>query len=537
MSLKSYKTTLMAAAAAVALSLSFGATRVEAVSLVFCSEGSPENFTPALNVTGTSFDAARPVYNNLVQFKRGTSTVEAGLAQSYAISDGGKVITFKLRKGVKFHSGVNGFTPTRNFNADDVLWTINRMWKTDHPYHKVTGGQYDYFFDMDMPKLLKSVDKVDDYTVKISLNEPNVTVLANLAMDFMVIASAEYADFLLKAGKLEQFDQKPVGTGPFVFESYQKDTVIRYKANKDFWGEKAKVDDLIFAITVDPTSRMEKVKKGECHFTANVRPADLPELKKDPNLKLINQAGLNIGYISFNVTKKPTDDKRVRLALTMAIDKDAIIRDVYLGAGQPAKNFIPPTMWSYNNNVKDWPYDPAKAKALLAEAGVKGPIEVDLWWMPVQRPYNPNAKRIAEMVQADWAKIGVNAKLVSFEWGEYRKRMQKAEHIAGQLGWTGDNGDPDNFFFLAGCNDGKPTEQNLSKWCDPEFNKLFDAAKTMPKQADRAKNYMKMQEIMHEEMSTYFIAHSIVYEVMRKGVNGYKQSPLGSHQFNGVSVE
>lgn len=508
-----------------------------AKTLVYCSEGSPENFTPALNTTGTTFDAARPVYDKLTQFARGTTRVEPGLAESWTIGDGGKTITFKLRRGVKFHSGVNGFKPTRDFNADDVLWSFERQWKPDHPYAKVSGGKYDYFNDMDMPKLLEAIEKVDDTTVRMRLKEPNTPFLANLAMDFAAIHSAEYAAFLDKSNRKEQFDQFPVGTGPFSFVAYQKDAVIRYRANKDYWGEKALVDDLVFAITPDPTARYSKLKAGECHFMIAPRPADIAEMQKDPTLKVISQSGLNVAYWSFNVTKPPFDKKEVRQAFNMAIDKAAIIRDVYLGAGQAAKNLIPPTMWSYNDTVKDYPYDPAKAKQMLEKAGVKLPLEIDLWYMPVQRPYNPNAKRIAEMMQADLAKVGVNAKLVTYEWGEYRKRAQQGEHTTAQLGWTGDNGDPDNFFFLRGCSGARPGGQNLSKWCNKEFDDRLNRAKTLTDQAARTKLYMEMQVIEKEEAPDFKIAHSTVYETMRANVIGYKQSPFGSHYFNGVDLK
>ena len=209
-----------------------------AKSLVYCSEGSPENFTPAINTTGTSLDAARGVYNQLVEFERGTTNVIPGLAEKYTVSDDGKTITFNLRKGVKFHSNKD-FKPTRDFNADDVLFSFERQWKADHPYHKVSGGAYDYFNDMGMPDLLKSIEKGDDYTVVMTLNEPNAPILANLAMDFATIQSAEYADYLMKKGTPEQFDQIPVGTGPFQFVDYQKDAVIRFKAFDDYWGGKA----------------------------------------------------------------------------------------------------------------------------------------------------------------------------------------------------------------------------------------------------------------------------------------------------------
>ena len=528
------KIALVAALSAAMLAL---APVAQSKTLVYCSEGSPENFTPAINTTGTSFDAARPVFDKLTQFARGSTQVEPGLAESWTVSPDGRVFTFKLRAGVKFHSGVNGFKPTRDFNAEDVLFSFNRQWKADHPYAKVSGGKYDYFADMGLPDDVTAIDAVDAMTVRITLKRPNVTMLANLAMDFASIGSAEYADFLAKQNKKEQFDQLPVGTGPFSFVVYQKDAVIRYKANPAYWGEKAVVDDLVYAITPDPTARYSKLKAGECHFVIAPRPADLPEMAKDNTLKLINQSGLNIAYWAFNTQKAPFDKKEVRQAFSMAIDKAAILRDVYLGAGQPAKNLIPPTLWSYNDAVKDYPFDTAKAKEMLAKAGVKTPLEIDLWYMPVQRPYNPNAKRIAEMMQSDLAKIGVNAKLVTYEWGEYRKRMQQGEHITGMLGWTGDNGDPDNFFFLRGCDAARPGGQNLSKWCNKEFDGRMEKARASADGKERSKLYQEMQVIEKEEAPDFKIAHSVVYEVMRAGVTGYKQSPFGSHQFNGVDLK
>ena len=307
------------------LSLSAGAK-----TLVYCSEGSPENFTPAINTTGTSFDAARPVYDKLTEFERGSTVVQPGLAQSWTVSPDGKVFTFKLRSGVKFHSNVNGFKPSRDFNADDVLFSFERQWKADHPYAKVSGGKYDYFADMGLPDDVQAIEKLDPLTVRFTLKRANVTMLANLAMDFASIHSAEYADFLARQNKKEQFDQIPVGTGPFWFVTYQKDAVIRFKANKEYWGEKALVDDLVYAITPDPTARYSKLKAGECHFPIAPRPADLPEMQKDPALKVINQSGLNIAYWAFNTQKPPFDKKEVRQAFSMAIDKAAIIRDVYL---------------------------------------------------------------------------------------------------------------------------------------------------------------------------------------------------------------
>ena len=267
------------------------------------------------------------------------------------------------------------------------------------------------------------------------------------------------------------------------------------------------------------------------------RPADLAEMGKDPDLQVMQQPGLNIGYLSFNVTKPPMDKKEVRQALSMAIDRDAIVKDVYLGAGQKAKNLIPPTMWAYNDAVVDYAFDPAKAKSMLAEAGVKTPIDIDLWYMPVQRPYNPDAKRIGEMMQSDLAKVGVNARLVTYEWGEYRKRLQNGEATTAQFGWTGDNGDPDNFFFFLGCTDGKPATQNAGKWCNVKFNEDLVKARQLSSQADRKKLYDDMQMIEHDDEPVLNVAHSVVFMPMRKSVSGYTMSPLGTHEFDRVELK
>ena len=507
----------------------------QAKTLVYCSEGSPENFNPQINTTGTSLDAARHVYNQLTEFAPGTVDVIPGLAEKWEVSGDGLTVTFHLRKGVKFHSNKN-FTPSRDFNADDVLFSFNRMWKPDHPYAKVSGGAYDYFNDMDMPNILASIEATDPMTVVFKLKQPNAPVLANLAMDFATILSAEYGDAMLKAGSPEKVDQEPIGTGPFSFVNYQKDAAIRFKAFDGYFRGRAKIDDLVFAITKDATARYAKLKANECQVMVGPNPADLPAMKADAAVTVMEQAGLNIGYLSMNLTKPPFDKKEVRQAINMALDRDSILKDVYQGAGQKAKNPIPPTIWSYDEATKDYPYDPAKAKAMLEAAGVKD-LKSDLWYMPVQRPYNPNGKRMAEMMQADLAKVGITVELKSFEWGEYRKRLQAGEHQMGLLGWTGDNGDPDNFFFLLGCPDGKPAGQNLSKWCNKDFDAGLVEARNLADTAKRTEIYKKMQAIAKDEAPWVTIAHSTVFEPVRKEVSGYKVSPLGRHEFYEVDVK
>jgi dipeptide transport system substrate-binding protein len=522
---------------ALALPAALALSPVAAKTLVYCSEGSPENFYPGVNTTGTSFDVTEQIYDNLVHFERGGTKVEPSLAESWTISKDGLEYTFKLRKGVKFQSNKN-FKPSRDFNADDVLFMFERQWKENDPYFRVTSPNHAYFGDMGMPKLLKSVDKVDEYTVKITLNQPEAPFLANLAMQFAGIQSKEYAIAMLKAGSPEKIDQDPLGTGPYQVVQYQKDSIIRFKANPQYWAGKAKIDDLIFSITPDASVRWAKLQKGECHVMPYPNPADLDAIRKDPNVTVMEQPGLNIGYLAYNTTKKPFDDVRVRKALNMAIDKKAIVSAVYLSTGVAAVNPIPPGQWSYNKALKDDLYNPEQAKKLLAAAGYPNGFTTDLWAMPVQRPYNPNAKRIAELMQADLAKVGVTAEIKSFEWGEYRKRMQAGEHQMGMLGWTGDNGDPDNFLnTLLGCSSAKSNGSNVAKFCYQPFEDLVQKAKVVSNPAERTKLYEKAQVIFKEQAPWFTIAHAVQLKPVRKEVVDFKLSPFGRHTFYGVDMK
>ena len=527
------KSRFLAAGAAFALSAT---TAVAANTLVYCSEGSPEGFDPALFTAGTTFDASsQTIYNRLLEFETGTTNVIPGLAESVEASEDGLEYTFHLRKGVKFHSSAD-FTPTRDFNADDVIFTFARQQSEDHPYNSVSGGTWEYFRGMGMGDLVKSMEKIDDYTLKFTLSSPEAPFVANMAMDFASIVSAEYGEAMLAAGTPEMVNTAPIGTGPFAFVAYQKDAVIRYKANADYWNAPAEIDNLIFAITPDASVRYQKMKAGECHIMPYPNPADIEAMKAESDIVMMEQEGLNVGYLAYNTTVAPFDNPKVRKALNMAIDKQAIIDVVFQGAGQIAKNPIPPTMWGYNDAIVDDVYDPEAAKAALEAEGVSG-LEMKIWAMPVQRPYNPNARRMAELMQADFAKVGVTVEIVSYEWGEYLSRSKELNRDgAVLLGWTGDNGDPDNFLaVLLGC-DGREAS-NRAQWCHEPFQDLIIKAKTVTDQAERAKLYEEAQVIFKEQAPWATIAHSVVYMPMSTKVKGYKVHPLGSHIFYGVSVE
>lgn len=509
-----------------------------AKTLVYCSEGSPEGFDPSPYTAGTTYDASsKPIYNRLVEFEKGTTNVVPGLAESWEISADGMEYTFHLRQGVKFHT-TDFFTPTREFNADDVVFSFERQAKEDNPYNKyIEGITYEYYAGMDLPNTIKSVEKVDDHTVKFVLAHPEAPFLADLAMDFASIVSKEYADSLAAAGTQANLNQAPVGTGPFQFVAYEKDAVIRYKANPDYFGGKQAIDDLIFAITPDAAVRIQKLKAGECHVAPYPAPADVAGLKADTSLTVMEQAGLNVAYLAYNTSVAPFDNVNVRKALNMAINKQALMDAVYQGTGQIAKNPIPPTMWSYNDAVQDDAYDPEAAKKMLEEAGVKD-LSMKVWAMPVQRPYMPNAQRAAELIQADFAAVGVTVEIVSYEWGEYLKKSTELNRDGAViLGWTGDNGDPDNFMgVLLGCAGAGEGGSNRAHWCYKDFDDLIQKAKVASEPADRTAAYEQAQVIFKEQAPWATLGHSTVTLPMSTKVSGYVMDPLGSHRFDGVDI-
>jgi dipeptide transport system substrate-binding protein len=508
-----------------------------AKSLVYCSEGSPEGFDAALYTTNSTWDAsAETIYDRLTEFESGTTNVIPGLAASWAISANNLEYTMKLRGDVKFQT-TDYFTPTRDFNADDVLFTYNRQLDKNHPWNSyISGAGWEMFNAMEMPSIIKDVVKIDDRTVKFVLHQPDASLLAKLALNFGSILSKEYAGKLAESGQREDLDRKPVGTGPFRFVDYQLDTAIRFAANASYWGGAPKIDNLIFAITTDPTTRIQKLLAGECHMAAYPAPADVAALKANADLTVMEQPGLNVAYLAMNTLVAPFDKLDVRRAVNMAIDRQAIVDAVYQGMGQVAKSVLPPTMWGYNGQIDGYKYDPQAAKKLLDDAGVKD-IKMKIWAMPVSRPYMPNARRAAELMQADLAKVGIDAEVVSYEWGEYLKRARdQARDGAVMLGGTSDNGDPDNllsyFFSCAGVGG-----SNNANWCYKPLDEILQKARVSSDQDERTKLYHEAQVIISEQAPWVPLAHSTVVLPMSKKVKDYIMEPLGAHRFDKVDID
>lgn len=507
-----------------------------AKTLVFCSEGSPEGLNPQIVTTTTAMNAAWPMFNTLVTFAPGTTQLRPALAESWTVSADGREYLFRLREGVRFHANAR-FKPTRPLNAADVVFSLERQWRPEHPFHRISGAGYDYFHDLGMGEILEAIEALGEREVRIRLKRPDAAFLANLAMAFNAILSAEYASGLIRAGEPERLDSEPIGTGPFAFVGYQRDMTIRYRAFPDYWGGRQPVDNLIFSITPNPAVRLAKLRAGECHVMPFPNPADVESIAMDPTLALLRQEELNIGYLAMNTQHPPFSDLRVRRAVYMAVDRAAIIAGVYGRAGTVARNPIPPTLWSYDEAGSDYAFDPAEARRLLAEAGYADGFEADLWYPPVSRPYNPNGRRTADLIKADLARIGIRLNPVTAGWNEYRTKLLNGVPGLMLYGWTGDNGDPDNFLnVLLGCTAARQGGNNVARWCDPEYDALIEQARLLPDQAARAALYVRAQRIFKREAPWVPIAHSAVFMVARREVTGFRMDPLGRHLFEGVGL-
>jgi ABC-type transport system substrate-binding protein len=492
--------------------------------LVFGRSGDSVSLDPGRETDGESFYATTAVYDTLVEFIPGQTAVKPALAESWEVSDDGLEYIFHLREGVKFHDG----TP---FNADAVVFSFERQFKEDHPYFDL--GPWKYWGYMDMSNIVDEVVAVDDYTVRFELKKVEAPFIANLAMDFASIVSPTAVE---KFG--EEFMNNPVGTGAFKFVSWTKDSDIVFERNEDYWDGPVYLDRLILKVIPDATSRWLALQKGEVDLIDFPSTEDIPAMKEASDIQVIQQPGLNVGYLALNTEKKPFDNKLVRQAMNYAIDQDEIIEGVYGEAGQTAKNPIPPGMWSYNDDIEPYGYDPEKAEELLAEAGYADGFEMELWAMPVARPYNPNARKVAEIMQAQLRKVGITAEIVSYEWGTYLDKTDSGEHQSAMLGWTGDNGDPDNFLWVLLSEPAAiPPAGNIALWKNAEFTDLCRQAKEISDQETRDELYREAQEVFHEEAPWVPIAHSVVTVPAKDYVRDFQIYPTGKRVFKHVWLE
>lgn len=504
--------------------------------IIYCSESNPVNFNPQTDTSSTTADAtAHQLYNRLLNFDPDTGQVIPSLASSWKVSDDGLVYTFQLEKNVAFHETAY-FTPSRPFNADDVIFSIDRWRNDSNPYHPVSGGRYPYFESLGIADNIFEVRRINGYRVEIILKREDSSFLANLATDFSVILSAEYADYLLSRGTPERIDHYPIGTGPFKFVSYRKDHFIRFDKHENYWhGAEGNSEHLIYDITPKSSIRLAKLITGECDAIAFPAQTELDIIVNREELTLSEKPGLNVGFWAFNTNRPPFNDPSVRRALALAIDKNTLLEAVYFESATRAKTLLPAASWAFQSDAEDTGYNPVLARKLLDEAGIEPGFTMTIWAMPVERAYNPNAVKMAELIQRYLSAVDIQVDIVTYDWTTFRRHLREGLHDSVLIGWSADNGDPDNFYRpLLSCG-AIPSGTNRARWCNREYDQLIDEALQTQDLVRRKAIYAEVNRLLYNELPLVPIAHAYRYQAYRNNLKGMTINPYGGVRFAGVT--
>jgi peptide/nickel transport system substrate-binding protein len=497
---------------------------------------------PVNATDGESFRVTRQVFDTLLDFAPESFDLQPSLASEIPEpEDGGLTYTLKLRPGIKFHDGTT-------LDAEAVKFNFDRWRDTKNEYHKGGGSQTSEFayyssqfggFDDD--SVIESVEVVDENTVRFRLTEPQGPFLRNLTMSPFAIASPKAIQ-----KNVDGFWQNPVGSGPYTFVSWERNSQVRVEAFKDWWGSDLpasegfggpKMKTVIIRSIPENTARVAALTGNQLNMADGLVPDDVPTIEEQEGFKLEFRPPNTIGYLAMNNEKKPFDDPRVRQALNYAIDVPKIVETVLRGTGEVASNYMPSLLPYFNKSVEPYPYDPQKAKQLLKQAGVSN-LSTELWYMPIPRPYMPDAKSMAQVMQQDLKKVGVNAKLVTYEWGTYLEKTGEGAHPMCLLGWTGDNGDPDNFLnVLLNSAGATPTDAlNVAYYKNPEVDKLLEKGQTTVDENERQKAYYKAQKILHEDAPWVPVAYVEPPIGLQQSVQGFAPNATSSEALNTVSI-
>lgn len=490
-----------------------GETPSQSNTLIIAMGADATGLDPASVMNNESGFVMSTLFDGLTRYKPGTTEVEPGLAESWDVSPDGLTYTFHLRKGVKFHDG----TP---FDADAAVKWLDRLLNPNNPNYYAKRPGIDSFVDFTFGEVT-SYRAVDPYTLVITLREPDATFLQSLAMVWSGVTSPAADE---KYG-LEIY-KHPVGTGPYKFFEWQPNDHITVEANPDYWGGAPSIQRIIFKVVPEESTRILMLQRGDVHILADVDPANVDMLKKDPNITVLEQPGLFHLGISMPVDRPPFTDVRVRHALNYAVNKDELNQHLYRGLAQTLTSPIPSVLWGHNDDLKPYQYDPDKARQLLAEAGYPNGFTATMWVSANPRGYNPvGGAKLGEAIKEYLAQVGVNIDIQQLEWGAFLEKVRSKDfHDMAPDGWAGDNGDPDNFLAVKWASWAIPTG-NQSHYSNPEVDQLLADARKTISMDQRIQDYLKAQEIIWYDAPWIWLSEMMQVRPIRSCVHGFELNP------------
>ncbi|MEH6531319.1 MAG: ABC transporter substrate-binding protein SapA [Photobacterium frigidiphilum] len=509
-------------------------TDIRSRGFIYCGQDTPTIFNPQLTDGGLTTDTlAAQIFDRLLVLDPVSHQPLPGLARSWSISDDGLEYTLALRKGIEFQN-TDWFTPTRQLNAQDVIFSFKRVIDPSHPFFNISGGRYPWFESLAFDKLINDIVAIDSHTVKFILSRPDNSFLSNLATSYAVIYSQEYGQRLLQAGQLNQLDMKPIGTGPFYLDQYITNDLIRLKRHWGYWQGAAPMDQVVFDISSRGTGSLAKLLSHECDVLSSPIASQLSVISDNSEFELMAQTGMNVSFLALNNNKPILQDIRVRKAISFAINRDNLLDSVYYGTGTKAKSMLPPMSWAYNHKSQALDFDPEEAIRLLKEAGYDNKLTLSMWVPTEPRPYNPSPRKTAELIQANLKAIGIQ---VTMSHQDKLDRISMGEATSFDLilaGWIADNGDPDNFLRpLLSC-DAKQVGLNIANWCNLDFDNLLELALRTSKLDQRLNYYHRAQNILDQQVPLIPLAHGVHFQVHHKSLGGLQMSPFGTRSFSSV---
>ena len=523
--------------------------------LIYCTHASGFSFNPQTSDAGTSMNVVtEQIYNKLFEISN-TAIPTPILAQSYSISPDGKIITIYLRKGIKFHH-TDWFKPTRDFNADDVVFSLNRVLGYENylptleqsavdyknPQYRIFHEQakkvrFPYFESIKLNQKIESVKALNPHTVQITLFKPDASILSHLASQYAIIFSQEYAVQLNADDNLVQLDLLPVGTGPYKVKNYFRNQYVRLEKNEDYWKKDAKIKNIIIDLSTDRTGRLVKFFNGECQIASYPEVSQLGLLKENDKRYYVKSAeGMNLAYLAFNFQNAVIQDEQVRRAIAQAINRQRIIKAIYHNTATVANNIIPNISWASSVNTPDFAYDfnPSEAKKVLQDKQ----LHLNMWVLNEEQVYNPAPLKTAELIKEDLNNVGVNVTIRSvtrtFLIDQLNKKSENYDMIL--TGWLAGNLDPDSFMRpILSCNAASEMT-NLSNWCDEDFDQLMDKALDSPNLWERAHVYNQAQELILSKLPIVPLANMKRVLVVNSRVRHIEMNPFGSLNFSTLSL-
>ena len=501
---------------------------------VYCVNGVLTTFNPQLASGGLVVDTlASQIYDRLLRVASNGFRLQPELAQRWEVSGNNMIFRFHLRHDVSFQKTA-WFTPSRTMNADDVVFSFQRVFDRNNHWHNVHGGRYPYFDSLQFTQKVKSVHKIDPYTVEITLKEPDISFLWHLATNYAPVLSAEYAAQLEKQSRKPALDNFPVGTGPFLLQEYRPRNYIRLVRNPSYWQQELpRMEQVVIDIGVSGTGRISKLLTGECDVLAWPSASQISVLRDDPRLRLTLRPSMNIAYLAFNTSKAPLNRSEVRHALALAINNDRLMESVYYGTAETAASIIPRASWGYDNEARITRYNPKKAREILKSLGIRK-LRLSLWVPPASEPWNPSPQKTAEIIQSDLDGIGVHVTIHRLEGHFQQAMLMDKNHDLTLSGWNSDSDDPNNFFRpLLSCA-AISSGTNIARWCYPPFDALLQQGSPSHNLACRRRSYHYAQMILTRELPVLPLASSLHLLAYRHDIQVLELSTFGSALFAGV---